>query len=265
MIIFKIIFGIIEIIFNLIVAFFYGIKTFLALFLSAVEAEKDATDKNPIDYRSLHDDLFNEEYGTHRKDMKIYKQARKKAGLSETPNSNIDDDKSPEDRERENEAIRKKDPLKAKGDEYEKYIGRQFEKNGDLVIYNGYVYGRSDQGIDLVVISERKKTINLVQCKNWDYMPLSVEEVQKISHKLSFYHPSHYFMKVEDINFYLSKKRSTKNILKLLHSSKKYKTRKTLYLSSDKVVDLKLGEHLTMMSPNIFKYKDTKIVIKPIS
>ena len=41
-----------------------------------------------------------------------------------------------------------------------------------------------------------------------------------------------------------------------------YKIRKTLYVSSDKVMDLNIGEFLTMINPNIFKYLDMKIVIQ---
>jgi hypothetical protein len=64
------------------------------------------------------------------------------------------------------ENLSKPDPLKEKGDRYEKYIGSEFEKKGDLVVYNGFIRGYKDQGVDIVSIRPACKTINLVQCKN---------------------------------------------------------------------------------------------------
>ena len=44
--------------------------------------------------------------------------------------------------------------------------------------------------------------------------------------------------------------------------SKNYSIKKTLYLSNDKVVDINIGKHLTMLNKNIYKYEDMKIVVE---
>ena len=46
----------------------------------------------------------------------------------------------------------KKDPLKEKGDNYERFIGRKFEEKGELVIYNGFIRGYKDKGVDIISI-----------------------------------------------------------------------------------------------------------------
>lgn len=39
-----------------------------------------------------------------------------------------------------------------------------------------------------------------------------------------------------------------------------WQQRKTLYISSEKIVDLTIGQHLYMHGPHIFRYKDLKMV-----
>ena len=51
----------------------------------------------------------------------------------------------------------KPDPFKEKGDLYEKFIGQAFEKKGELVIYNGFIYGYDDKGVDIISISLKTK------------------------------------------------------------------------------------------------------------
>ncbi|WOE69948.1 hypothetical protein RZR97_12725 [Hydrogenimonas thermophila] len=157
------------------------------------------------------------------------------------------------------------DPLKAKGDEYEKYIGRKFEDKGELVIYNGLIRGYEDKGVDLISICNKTDTINLIQCKNWTQKSMRLEDIQKIYTKLSQYDFDFFDLSIWEINNYLKLKKDHNRIRKIIKSTKqnfkKFKVRKTLYISSDKVIDLNIGKHLTMIKPNIFKYKDMKIVV----
>jgi hypothetical protein len=52
------------------------------------------------------------------------------------------------------------------------------------------------------------------------------------------------------------------NIEEILHIDKSdFRVRKTLYMSSDKVMNLKVGSQLTLIKPNIFRFKELKIVI----
>lgn len=158
------------------------------------------------------------------------------------------------------------DPLKAKGDRYELYIGQQFEKTGSLVIYNGFIMGYEDGGVDIATISANAEEINLIQCKHWSLKTLELEHIETIYEKLNTHRLDFLHFNASQINEYLSNKKKPTDIMTLLLKAQKninnFTIRKTLYISSDKVVDLEIGQHLTMMKPNIFRYKDMKIVVE---
>lgn len=160
--------------------------------------------------------------------------------------------------EEENEA----DPLKEMGDAYEKRIGKEFESKGNLVIYNGLLRGLDDKGVDLVVISPASQSINLIQCKNWHKMKMEHQHITKVYNKLTNYEFDFYIIRHSSIQKHLHYKKETDEIDRILQESKNYTTiRKTLYIATDQVVDLNIGEHLTMVNPGIFRYKDMKIAI----
>lgn len=48
----------------------------------------------------------------------------------------------------------------------------------------------------------------------------------------------------------------------ILKISTNFIFRKTLYISTDKVIDSLISKELKMIKPNIFQYKDMKIVFK---
>lgn len=154
------------------------------------------------------------------------------------------------------------DPLKQKGDQYERYIGQQFAAKGDLVIYNGFINGYADQGVDIISISSETKVINLVQCKNWTKMRMTLAYMNDIYSKLEQYDFDCFQLASYEIEEYTQHP----DIYLTLHHAKdnftKYTVRKTLYIASEKVVDLEIGPYLTMMSDTIFKFKDMKIVMK---
>ena len=158
------------------------------------------------------------------------------------------------------------DPLKAKGDRYERYIGKRFEDKGDLVIYNGFIRGFEDGGVDIAVISKDTKTINLVQCKHWSLKILEFDHIEKIYEKLNTYNLDFLRLSANQIDEQLSTKKQNveieKSLLTARNNEKTLLIRKTLYISSDKVVDLEIGKHLTMIQPNIFRYQDMKIVVE---
>lgn len=54
---------------------------------------------------------------------------------------------------------------KQKGEEFESYVADHYRMNGYDVIEHGKLYGRKDQGIDLIATSENETL--LIQCKNW--------------------------------------------------------------------------------------------------
>lgn len=160
------------------------------------------------------------------------------------------------------------DSLKKKGDLYEKFIGERFEKKGDLVIYNGFIREYEDQGVDVITISIPTNTINLIQCKNWDYMRMTLEHMEDIYSKLENYDFDCFTLPVYQINEHVI--HAEKDKIATIMATAKLKLheiviRKTLYIASEKVVDLEVGPYLTMMSPTIFKYKDMKIVMKGVN
>ena len=152
--------------------------------------------------------------------------------------------------------------------DYEKLIGRNFEEKEDtVVIYNGFIKGYEDEGINIVVISSKEKTINLVQCKYWMRKEIKLDDIKNIYAKLDVDYNNFdlYYLSSEDIYHQTQiQNTSIADIDKTMDDLRKnitsYTIRKTLYAANDKVVDLPIGEHLTMLNPNIFKYKDMKVV-----
>lgn len=168
----------------------------------------------------------------------------------------------------------KADPLKEMGDAYEKEIGKAFECKGDFVIYNGLIRGFADGGVDLIVISPNSQSINFVQCKNWQNMQMEYHHINSVYDKLNEYLfninisgvLSIYFFKYsKEIQKNLSYKKEYNEIANIFKSAYKYSNiRKTLYISTDKVLDPDINQYIKMIKPNIFRYKDMKIVISKI-
>ena len=54
------------------------------------------------------------------------------------------------------------DPLKIMGDNFERLIGLNFEIKNEVVIYNGFIRGIMDEGVDIISISLENKIVNLI-------------------------------------------------------------------------------------------------------
>lgn len=167
----------------------------------------------------------------------------------------------------------KVDPLKEIGDAYEKEIGKEFESKGDFVIYNGLISGVADGGIDLIVISPDSQSINLVQCKNWHKMKMEHHHISSVYDKLTNYASNiNYSIGYIVVKYsyvalqkHLHYKKELDEIANILKATKNYTNiRKTLYISTDKVLDPDINQYIKMIKPNIFRYKDMKIVISKI-
>jgi hypothetical protein len=162
----------------------------------------------------------------------------------------------------------KRDYRKEKGIAYERHIGKRFEEKGDLVIYNGLIQDYGDGGVDLVVISSDGKMLNLIQCKNWNYRTIEVEDIQKIYQKLVNHNFDFLNLPIEQIKTHLHTHKDEDTIRDIITHARQNKNhftiRKTLYIASEKVVDLEIGKHLTMLQPDIFRYEDMKIVVEKI-
>lgn len=198
-------------------------------------------------------------------------QINKEVNIAEANENKPKDDKQFEGKKAQEEPTipTEVDPLKAKGDKYERYIGARFEEKGDLVIYNGFIQGYKDGGVDIVSISSDARTMNLVQCKHWSIRALELEHIESIYEKLNTHNMDFLRLSTNQINEYLSAQKLDNEIDELLSIARKNKKtiqiRKTLYISSDKVVNLEIGKHLTMIQPNIFRYRDMKIVVEQYS
>ena len=82
-----------------------------------------------------------------------------------------------------------------------------------------------------------------------------------ISGVLSIY----FFKYSKEIQKNLSYKKEYNEIANIFKSAYKYSNiRKTLYISTDKVLDPDINQYIKMIKPNIFRYKDMKIVISKI-
>ena len=167
----------------------------------------------------------------------------------------------------------KVDPLKEIGDAYEKEIGKEFESKGDFVIYNGLISGVADGGVDLIVISPDSQSINLVQCKNWHKMKMEYHHISGVYDKLTNYSSNikysigYIVVKYSYVALqkHLHYKKELDEIANILKATKNYTNiRKTLYISTDKVLDPDINQYIKMIKPNIFRYKDMKIVISKI-
>ena len=157
----------------------------------------------------------------------------------------------------------KNETLKEKGDRYEKFIGSKFEEKSGLVIYNGFIRGYEDKGVDIIYISDSKNEINLIQCKNWTKKDMTLDHIKDIYLKIAKYDFDFMELSLLEIQKYLHNYKTIEEIKEILKNIDidLANIRKTLYISSDKVVDLEIGKYLTMIKENIFKYKDMKIVL----
>lgn len=50
---------------------------------------------------------------------------------------------------------------------FERFVGYQYEVSGYAVLYNGAESGKEDSGCDLIVFSQDRKRIRIIQCKYW--------------------------------------------------------------------------------------------------
>lgn len=163
------------------------------------------------------------------------------------------------------------DPLKEKGDQYEKFIGLNFEKKGDIVIYNGFIQGYEDEGVDIIAVSQSIKSMNLIQCKNWTNKSMELSHIKSIYEKLEKFDCGCCIKKIGAATILkhlqlngVDKDLLIKQLCEVRKNYGDYIVRKTLYISSEKVVNLEVGEYLTLIKKNIFRYKDMKIVLVEI-
>jgi hypothetical protein len=179
-----------------------------------------------------------------------------------------DAEKDVKEKVRKSTTVKNDDPLKKRGDQYEKHIGLKFEEKGNIVIYNGFIQGYNDEGVDIISVSQKYKSINFIQCKNWTRKSMELIDIIKIYEKLNRFDFGGCIGKIKysTIYQYLQLQDIDKNILtnhldQIHRDYSGYTIRKTLYISSEKIVNLEVGKYLTMIQKNIFRYKDMKIVL----
>ena len=207
--------------------------------------------------------------------LKDEKTPKKERSYESPKNPDAENRRLLEDKEEQYRSnSNKADPLKEMGDAYEKEIGKEFESKGDFVIYNGLIRGVADGGVDLIVISHDSQSINLVQCKNWHKMKMEYHHISGVYDKLTDYASNINYAAMFGIYFikypvalqeHLHYKKGRDEIANILKAASNYPNiRKTLYIATEQIIDLDVGHHLTMIKPNIFRYKDMKIAITKI-
>jgi hypothetical protein len=217
--------------------------------------------------------FFEKFYPKKRTDKKPYEQPEQKKPTAESAQSTRPKPK-PETKpktehnwqaqEADNQQARETDVLKSRGDGYELHIGRMFERKGDLVIYNGFLRGYDDQGVDLIVISKKDQTVNLVQCKHWKRFEFTTEHLNRIYEKLSSYIKDYDDLALDAIKQYHAIPFTDDELRELIRNSQSFINRKTLYLASDKVIAEDVYSEIELMRTNIYRYQDLKIVINEI-
>lgn len=157
------------------------------------------------------------------------------------------------------------DVFKKRGDGYELHIGRKFEIKGDLVIYNGLIRGYEDNGVDVIAISKRTRSLNLIQCKHWQRFEFTLDHLYRIYQKLNSFDRDYQCIDPNEINYYLGIKKDHSEIRSEIQDSLSYsQTRKTLYLSNSHVVQKDVWQTLEQIKDNIYRFKDMKIVVHKI-
>ena len=155
------------------------------------------------------------------------------------------------------------DPLAQMGLDYEQMIGKQLLAQGYFVIHSGLIDGWADGGVDLIAIDRQRREIHLVQCKNWQKRPLTLERLEELYQKLCRY-PLDLSRFTQSQLFSTELAQVGEDTLPWLAEVQRtlpgWHQRKTLSISSEKIVDLTIGQHLYMHGPHIFRYKDLKMV-----
>jgi len=174
-----------------------------------------------------------------------------------------------EEREKKKKIYRtppKKKPIplpkeKNKDDIYTKFIGQSFEKKGELVIYNGFIYPNDDRGVDVISICIKTKTINLIQCKYCSDKKILMGDIEEVYRILSVFNINHIIKNNRSVQTHLQIKKDMDNIEEILTIDKSdFRVRKTLYIHSDTMIDLKMSRKLKQIKSNIFRYENMKIV-----
>jgi len=154
------------------------------------------------------------------------------------------------------------------GSIYEKFIGKEYEKREELVIYNGFIRSYEDQGVDLISISDQYKTINLIQCKNWTTKDIYLEDIELIHEKLNNYDLDYIAISHTVILKFLQIKYNfnIKKIQDVIKRSTDYQIIKTLYIGSEKVINSKIWKNLKIdiKHKDRYKFKDLDFIIKPL-
>lgn len=93
---------------------------------------------------------------------------------------------------------------------------------------------------------------------------MTLDDLELVYLKLEKYKSNFFqnYFHLETINDNLFYKKSIEEIEYILKISTNFIFRKTLYISTDKVIDSLISKELKMIKPNIFQYKDMKIVFK---
>ena len=228
----------------------------------AIERDKKSKPKRKIDkaVQSNLDDyligekLFNDKNGIVAKELAIIRAGLKVLGIDISH-------ETPEEHEINNIQERQNNKWKEIGDNYENHIGQRYKDNEYLVIYNGYIRGWEDRGIDLIAISLSKPVRHIIQCKNYDKTTLDIELADKILKNLKFHHNDYLRLKPAEINYYLDDELKGTELIEHVVRSSEYNAKLILYIPYFRVISNPLKKRLKMITSNRYYYGELLIVI----
>jgi hypothetical protein len=223
------------------------------------KSEIDKAVQSNIDRHLFKERLFNEEDGLIAKEWKNVRAGLKVIGMD------AHDPETPEECELKNIQERLDNRWKEVGDTYEKYIGKRYEDNGYLVVYNGFIRGMSDSGVDLVAISLTNPTRHIIQCKNYAKTLLDIDVADEILKNLKFYLSDYLKLTPAEINYYLDEDLPDTEVIEHVIRSFRYNSKYILFIPHFDVISEPLKERLEMVSTNRYSYGELLIVIAGIS
>ena len=133
-----------------------------------------------------------------------------------------------------------------------------------MVIYDRFIEWPDEKGIDIISISLSAKTINIVLCEECNLH--DIDQLKTFYTQLEKYSVTEMRKEVETIQKHLQihkKEDAIKGVLRVV-AKEKFDIRKTLYLNTDKAINLPNKKDLKKLKENIYRYKDMKIVLKKL-
>lgn len=112
---------------------------------------------------------------------------------------------------------------------FELFVGRDLERQGLLVIYNGIIKGYEDHGVDLIAFNEKEKHVYFIQCKNWYKREMNKSRLDEILERMKVNGLS--FSRQQLVDSDKVSLQKSPRIVSLLDASRSFDCLKILYVN----------------------------------